>query len=302
MVALRVVDTAEAGEPVLPYGRRVQLDGRGTMFVREVDGPAGAPTLLLLHGWLASGGLNWFQAFPALSEHFRVVAPDMRGHARGIRSRRRFRLADCADDAAALIEHLGTGPVVAVGYSLGGAVAQLLWKRHRELVDGLVLCATSHHLMPGRREQAVFASVMAAAAGSSRASELLVRLPVRQARSLFPVPTGPDRPATMRRWARAEMRRHDARMVIEAGWAMSNYRAPWVDKIDVPTACLITAHDRAVSPVAQFRTALRIPDATIHRIDDGHVVCARPLFAPALLAACQDVAGRAYQASAVSTA
>src|SRR5688572_10610877 len=123
MVALRVVDTAEAGEPVLPYGRRVELDGRGTMFVREVDGPAGAPTLLLLHGWLASGGLNWFQAFPALSEHFRVVAPDMRGHARGIRSRRRFRLADCADDAAALIEHLGTGPVVAVGYSLGGAVA-----------------------------------------------------------------------------------------------------------------------------------------------------------------------------------
>src|SRR5690349_23831945 len=49
----------------------------------------------------------------------------------------RVRLADCADDAAALLETLGTGPVIAVGYSLGGPVAQLLWKRHPDLVSGL---------------------------------------------------------------------------------------------------------------------------------------------------------------------
>src|SRR3954470_13108295 len=129
--------------PDLPLGRRVDLPGRGTTFVREVAGPEGAPTVLLLHGLLASGGLNWFQAFAPMSEHFRVVALDHRGHARGLRTRSRFRLADCADDAAALIEALGTGPVIAVGYSMGGPIAQLLWKRHPELVAGLVLCATS---------------------------------------------------------------------------------------------------------------------------------------------------------------
>ncbi|MGH9139452.1 MAG: alpha/beta fold hydrolase [Acidimicrobiales bacterium] len=289
---LRVVDTPDRIGPRLPYGRRVELPGRGTTFVREVEGPPGAPTLLLLHGWLASGGLNWFQAFPALGEHFRVVAPDLRGHARGLRSRRRFRLVDCADDAAALLAELDAGPVIAVGYSLGGAVAQLLWRRHRELVDGLVLCATAHHLMPGRREQAVFASFMAAAAGGSRFGELVARAPVRQVRALMPVPETRARPSSLREWARAEMRRHDMRLIVEAGWAMASYNAPWVDRIDVPTAMLITTRDRAISPHAQFRTAVRIPGATLHRIDDGHVVCAKRMFAAPLVDACMEVASR----------
>src|SRR5262245_45927584 len=98
---------AEPGGPPIPLGRRVELPGRGTTFVREVGGPVGAPTVLLLHGLAASGGLNWFQAFEPLSRHFRVVAVDHRGHGRGIRSWRRFRLADCADDAAAVLDALG---------------------------------------------------------------------------------------------------------------------------------------------------------------------------------------------------
>ncbi len=69
--------------PPIPLGRRVSLPGRGTTFVREVAGPPGAPTLLLLHGWVASGGLNWFRAFETLGTEFHILAPDLRGHARG---------------------------------------------------------------------------------------------------------------------------------------------------------------------------------------------------------------------------
>ena len=43
-------------EPPLPRGERVVLPGRGTTFVRRIQGPPGAPTVLLLHGWIASGG------------------------------------------------------------------------------------------------------------------------------------------------------------------------------------------------------------------------------------------------------
>src|SRR4030081_1318981 len=83
------------GGPLLQVGRRLELPGRGTTFVRHDEGPPDAPTLLLLHGWMASGGLNWFRTFDVLSRHFNLLAVDMRGHGRGIRSSRRFRLADC---------------------------------------------------------------------------------------------------------------------------------------------------------------------------------------------------------------
>ncbi|MBA2280510.1 MAG: alpha/beta hydrolase [Acidimicrobiia bacterium] len=291
-----------SGGPALPMGRRVALRGRGTTFVREVRGPAGAPTVLLLHGWMASGGLNWFQAFEPLSEQFNVVALDQRGHGRGIHSRRRFTLADCADDAAALLDTLGTGPVIAAGYSLGGPVAQLLWKRHPDVVSGLVLCATSHHLMPGMREQMIFSSMMAAAAGTTRVGQLATRIPARQVRSRFGNRTRGLRPDTMRAWARAEMGRHDWRQVLEAGVAMSNYHAKWIGEIDVPTTVVVTTQDRAVNPFAQLRMALKIPGAQIQRIEDGHIVCAKPVFGPAVVRACEDVAARIDASATASTA
>jgi pimeloyl-ACP methyl ester carboxylesterase len=281
--------------PPLPLGRRIVLRGRGTTFVREVAGPPGAPTVLLLHGWMASGGLNWFRTFDGLGEHFHVLAMDMRGHGRGIRSSRRFRLADCADDAAALLDALGTGPVIVVGYSLGGPVAQLLWKRHPDLVEGLVLCATAHTLMPGAREQWIFTTMMAAAAGTTRAGQIVAKLPARRIRRLV-APAGdtaPTRPSRLRDWARAEMRRHSGRMVLEAGIAMSSYSARrWIGRIDVPTTVIVTAKDRAIPPLAQMHMALSIPGAEIRRIDDGHLVCAKPAFAPPIIAACREVASR----------
>jgi len=276
------------GGPPLPMGKRLHLPGRGTTFVRQVKGPEGAPTLLLLHGWMASGGLNWFRTFDALGEHFNIVAMDMRGHGRGIRNGRRFRLADCADDAAPTPDALGIGPVIAVGYSLGGPVAQLLWRRHPEKVEGLVLCSTAHRLMPGVREQWIFATMMAVAAGSTRLGQMATKVPVRRIQRLLPVSTS-ARPSTIRTWAQAEMRRHSPRMVMEAGIAMSNYKAKWIDKIDVPTAVLITTKDRAIPAMAQAQMALKIPGAGIHAVEDGHLICAKPAFAAPLLRACLDV-------------
>ncbi len=160
-----------------PLGRRLELPGRGTTFVRELDGPPGAPTLVLLHGWMASGAPTGTRCSNRRRVHFRVIAPDLRGHARGIRSWRRFRLADCADDVAATMDVLAIESAIMVGYSMGGPVAQLMWKRHPEKVDGLVLCATSHSFVPGVRERLIFTSTMAAAAGTTRVGGVMTAWP-----------------------------------------------------------------------------------------------------------------------------
>ena len=142
------------------------LRRRGTAFVRTVKGPPGAPTVVLLHGWAATAGLNWHQAFEPLSRYFRVIAPDLHGHGRGVRSRRPFRLADVADDVAETLDILDAAPAIAVGYSMGGPVAQLLWRRHPESVTGLVLTATGADFVRGNRERYALAALAQILAGT----------------------------------------------------------------------------------------------------------------------------------------
>jgi 3-oxoadipate enol-lactonase len=280
-----------AAAPPLPLGERVQLPGRGRTFYRHLPHDGG-PTVVLLHGWIASGGLNWFTTFGPLSERYPVVAPDLRGHGRGIRARRRFRLADCADDVAALIDHLGTGPVIAVGYSMGGPVAQLLWQRHRDKVAGLVLAATAYRFVNGARERFIFSSAMATAVGTTRTGALLTRAPVASVRRWVPRAQA-ERPTDLRAWAAGEMRRHDAIKVMEAGQAIGSYNARrWIADIDVPTTVLVTDRDRAIQPAEQLKLAQAIPGAVVQHLDDGHVACAKASFGPAVVRAIDSVAAR----------
>ncbi|MGH9034704.1 MAG: alpha/beta fold hydrolase, partial [Acidimicrobiia bacterium] len=68
----------------MPPGRDIELPDRGTTCVRDLPGPPGAPTLMLLHGLTASADLNWGPSYAARARRFRVVAPVLRGHGRGI--------------------------------------------------------------------------------------------------------------------------------------------------------------------------------------------------------------------------
>jgi len=294
--------TEVAPGPPLPRGERIELPGRGTTFARIVDGPPGVPTVVLLHGWIASGGLNWFTAFGPLSQRYRVIAPDLRGHGRGIRSRRRFRLADCADDVAALLEHLGEEPAIVVGYSMGGPVAQLLWRRHPERVAGLVLCATSYRFVRGARERLVFGTMMATAAGTTRTGACISRASTASMRRWLPVSNAVP-PTSLRAWAAGEMRRHDAVKVMEAGQAIGSYNARrWIGEIEVPTTVLVTERDRAIAPREQLKMAAAIPGAVVHPLDDGHIACAKREFGPALVRAVDSVHTRTQRAARVSAA
>jgi 3-oxoadipate enol-lactonase len=276
--------------PAVPLGRRVRLAGRGTTFVRELAGPPGAPTLVLLHGFMASGGLNWFRAFDALSQEFHVLAPDLRGHARGIRSRRHMRLADCADDVAALVNELGGTKVIAAGYSMGGPVAQLLWRRHPDKVAGLVLCATAPNFSTGSRRMSD--AYLASLAGLTRVAGQFAAVPAAGANVLRRVRA--NRPAGFLEWAADEMRRHDVRMLTEAARSMIRFDCrSWIGDIDVPTAVLRTNRDRLVDPARQTELVTSIPGARLVEHADGHLACARTSFIAPMLGACRDVAWRA---------
>jgi pimeloyl-ACP methyl ester carboxylesterase len=278
--------------PPVPLGRRVPLPGRGVTFVREVAGPPGAPTLLLLHGLVASGGLNWFRAFEALGAEFRVLAPDLRGHARGVRSSHSFRLADCADDVAVMLDELGVDQALVAGYSMGGSVAQLLAHRHPKRVAGLVLCATAPRFPIGFIGARPVDVALGAVATGARLGERVTRLPQAPLRALRSRRAW--RPRDFIEWMIAELRRHDVRHLIEAARDANAFDGrSWLPEVDVPAAVVVTTRDRAVTANDQLEAAALIEDASVHEIDGGHCVCATERFVEPLRDACRDVAARA---------
>lgn len=237
-----------AGAPVpppLPPGRIVPLEGRGEVFVRDTGGVA--PAVLLLHGWGATADINFFQVYPALSDAYRAVALDHRGHGRGLRTVTPFSLEDCADDAASLLAALGIERAVVVGYSMGGPIALLLAHRHPESCVGLVLEATALEFREDLRERALWRSLNLLEAGLRHGSgdgvvQRVLRAAVDEEPSLDPY----------RSWLAAEFRRANVRSIVEAGRALSDYDArPWASTLRVPSAVVVTTEDLLVPPRKQ---------------------------------------------------
>src|SRR5580704_5583877 len=136
---------AKAARPVdLAAGTMLELPGRGRTCVIDMAGPPGAPTLILVHALATTAALSWYPSMHSLAKHYRVIAFDQRWHGRGIRSET-FCFEDCADDVVAVADALGVERFTVVGYSMGGAVAQLVWRRHRSRVEGMVLAATARN-------------------------------------------------------------------------------------------------------------------------------------------------------------
>lgn len=299
--------------PNFPSAGTVDLPGRGRTWVYDTGttdtrtantgtdtggeadtggsdtGCEGAPTLLLLHGWTSSAALNWWRCFDPLAKRYRVVALDHRGHGRGVRSRKRFAIEDCADDAAALVRELDLGRVIPVGYSMGGPVALHLWHRHPELVQGLVLCATAGTFgaiprWSGRRGDVMLA--ISVALGFT--PELLKRRAMRYIASRW------AEPGTAR-WAAEEWARHDPTALMQCGMALSRYDATsWLGEIDVPTSVVLTEEDTTVPPRRQQALASAIPGAVTFPVAAAHRACddSPKKFVPALLAAVASVAER----------
>jgi 3-oxoadipate enol-lactonase len=291
-------------EPAIPPGRAVDLPGRGRTWVYdsqlggdEHPTPIHQSPLLLLHGWTSTAALNWCCCLTPLAADWRVLALDQRGHGRGVRSRRAFRLEDCADDAAALIEQLGTGPVVAVGYSMGGPVAQLLWQRHRHLVNGLVLCATAARF--------AFATELR---GPARTIGLgmamaLSGVPANLRRQGYGLVVRSRVGSGVAPWALGEWQRHDPAALLQAGLALRRFDATgWIGSVDVPTAVVVTTRDVTVLPERQWQLAQSIPGSTAFPIAGTHRACVdqAELFVPALRAACR-VAQRTHVPQPLST-
>jgi pimeloyl-ACP methyl ester carboxylesterase len=252
--------------PRVPEGRMVELPGRGSTYVVDVPGPTpDAPTVLLLHALGCTAYLTWYPVLEELAKTYRVVALDQRWHGRGIRSKR-FRFADCADDAVALLDVLGVETATVAGYSMGGVIAQLVAHQHPERVDGLVLSATARNFR-GKRREKFFFPIMSLATHPLSGYALS-----RVERLAQMLPESPNLDASTPAFGKAEFRSTSAWSMPEVLGELGRFNsAPWVGEITCPTAVVVTDNDHAIPASRQRKLAQAIPGAEVFEVHGGHM-------------------------------
>lgn len=104
------------------------------------DSGAGLP-VVLVHSFLCSGKM-WREQVPALSDKFRVISPDLRGHGRSGLVTRPFSLYDALSDVIAVLDQLNIRRAVWCGLSIGGMVALRAALTRPERVAALILLDT----------------------------------------------------------------------------------------------------------------------------------------------------------------
>ena len=274
---------------VPPRGRMVDLPGRGTAYVVDLPGPGpDAPTVVLLHGLGVTASLCFAPVLAPLNEHARVVLFDQRWHGQGIVSPH-FTIEECADDVDAVLTALGIEEAILAGYSLGGAVAQMVWSRRPSRVSGLVLCSTARNWQgnPGER---MFFPVMNVVSRSLRT------VSHRRASQRFERRASRDiHTDDVLAWALDEMRSVSGWSVAHALNAVGQFdSSPWIGSVDVPTSVVVTLGDHAVPTRRQRKLAAAIPGARVFESEGGHtaLMFAADTWVPTFVEAVLDTAAR----------
>ncbi|WP_028925010.1 alpha/beta fold hydrolase [Pseudonocardia acaciae] len=132
----------------------------GIRIAYRFDGAPDKPVLLLSNS-IATDHTMWDGQVPALTEHFRLLRYDARGHGGSDVPDGPYSLDRLARDAVELLDALGLDRVHVLGLSLGGFVAQWMGVHTPERVDRLVLAHTAAHLGPPENYHRALTDVLA---------------------------------------------------------------------------------------------------------------------------------------------
>jgi 3-oxoadipate enol-lactonase len=119
----------------------------GVELAYRFDGPENAHVVMMSNSLMSNYGM-WDVTVPALTDRYRVLRCDTRGHGRSGTTPGPYSIEMLADDAIGLIDQLGIRRVHFVGLSMGGMIAQQIGARYADRVYSLSLCDTASEMPP----------------------------------------------------------------------------------------------------------------------------------------------------------
>ena len=205
-----------------------------------------------------------------MAKHFDLVAYDQRGLGRSAKPDVAYTMADYADDAAALMDHLGWESAPVIGLSFGGMVAQELVLRHPAKVERLVLGCTS----PGGAGGASYPfHAIQHLTGEARAKHLIPVSDTRRDEAW--AKANPDTYAQFVAMGAADPyagepgRAMGARRQLEARAGHDTWDR--LGQIACPVLIAAGRYDGVALPKTQENLAGRIPGAELQFFDGGHM-------------------------------
>jgi 3-oxoadipate enol-lactonase len=227
----------------------------------RVDGPEDAPVLVLSNS-LGSTSEMWDPQIPALTERFRVIRYETRGHDSAPVPDGPYALDELGGDVLALLDRLGVERAHFAGLSLGGMTGMWLAVNAPERIDRLVLLCTSAMLANDHD------------------------WPLR-ARTVREKGTGAVAEAVVERWftpayveANADVAEHMRKMIADTpaeGYAGCCDAIAAMDlvedltRVKAPTLVIAGRQDPATPPRHGEQIAGRIPAARLELVDAAHL-------------------------------
>jgi pimeloyl-ACP methyl ester carboxylesterase len=104
--------------------------------------------LVLVHGSTNDSHTDWDLVIPALAEHYRVFAPDCRGHGKSNNPHLSYSFREMADDVAVFVHAMGYEKAHILGHSNGGNVALVTMMEHPDVVQTCILQAANAYVTP----------------------------------------------------------------------------------------------------------------------------------------------------------
>jgi pimeloyl-ACP methyl ester carboxylesterase len=206
--------------------------------------------LVLIHGGTVDARKMWEKQIPFLSRHFKVIAPDSRGHGKTDNPAGEISYRLIADDVVGLIRALDLGNPMICGYSDGGQVCLEIGMNYPDAARGLVVGAASSHLSNDFLQSMRDAGVESPGVVDLERFEKARPQLVSRLRQLSPA-RGPDHWKTY------------VTQMSKVWLTPLNYAAEDYAKITVPTLILLGDKDTGTSLEDAFEMYRQIPKAEL---------------------------------------
>src|SRR3954453_13266022 len=133
------VNAGGQAPPVVSGVTNEWVEAGGLRTHGALAGPPDAPPLLMVHGW-PQHWWCWREVIAALSDRYRIIAPDLRGHGWTDAPHDGYAKTQFSADILALLDALGVDKVTWLGHDWGAHAGWITAYQHPERVDRLVAC------------------------------------------------------------------------------------------------------------------------------------------------------------------